>query len=77
MMIDAKEIERICELDYSKFDGSESDELDKQLNKQNPKPDMNESSVETIKDFRFGTGATFNVSFTAVLNGGEGFVIDG
>lgn len=34
MMIDAKEIERICELDYSKFDGSESDELDKQLNKQ-------------------------------------------
>jgi hypothetical protein len=63
--IDAKELETICQTDYTKYDHAAANNA--MSVEQNP----NEAGAATMGSLRFGSGATFNVSFNAVLYGGE------
>lgn len=64
--ITAQEFDEISKKDYKEFDYNVP-----QSAMANVKNDPSAAGAEAMGQFRFGAGATFGVSCTAVLNGGE------
>ena len=66
--IDVNELETICNTDYVKYDDTKVENL---MKENEGKPDCDEKGAASLGEYRFGPGATFDVSFNAVFIGGE------